>query len=196
MALRLARTRARHPPRRSQGSDTDSHNGKGKFGGFVRIPLFFCLNRVRLPAHTRALTSGEVGWRSLGKLASTIRRLTSSRPHATLDLGASGPIFHGPCVHVGFAEDEFVGRTLRIGSKVVIAVLERDPRCAMITIDPDTSARNTAILGGVTKAHDGKAGVYGAVLVEGHPPLPRLSQQRDFGLKCFALSTPVLRIPP
>lgn len=67
----------------------------------------------------------------------------------------------------GFAEDEFVGRTLRIGSKVFISVLERDPRCAMITIDPDTAERNTAILGKVTKAHDGKAGVDGAVLVEG-----------------------------
>ncbi len=67
----------------------------------------------------------------------------------------------------GFAEDEFVGRTLRIGSKVMVSVLERDPRCAMITIDPDTAERNTAILGKVTKAHAGMAGVYGAVLVEG-----------------------------
>jgi uncharacterized protein YcbX len=67
----------------------------------------------------------------------------------------------------GFAEDEFVGSTLRIGANVVIAVLKRDSRCAMITIDPDTAERNAAILGRVTKAHEGKAGVYGAVLVEG-----------------------------
>ena len=67
----------------------------------------------------------------------------------------------------GFAEDEFVGRTLRIGAKAVVSILERDPRCAMITIDPDTAERNPDILGKVTKAHDGKAGVYGAVLVEG-----------------------------
>jgi uncharacterized protein YcbX len=67
----------------------------------------------------------------------------------------------------GFAEDAFVGRTLRIGSKVVIAVLERDPRCAMITIDPDTAERDTAILSKVSRAHDGSAGIYGAVLVEG-----------------------------
>jgi uncharacterized protein YcbX len=67
----------------------------------------------------------------------------------------------------GFAEDEFVGSTLRIGARVVIAVLKRDSRCAMITIDPDTAERNAAILGRVTKAHEGKAGVYGAVLVEG-----------------------------
>src|SRR5262249_10027706 len=38
----------------------------------------------------------------------------------------------------GFVENEFVGRSLRIGSKVVIALLERDPRCVMITLDPDT----------------------------------------------------------
>jgi MOSC domain-containing protein len=67
----------------------------------------------------------------------------------------------------GFAEDGYVGRTLRIGSKVVVSILERDPRCAMISLDPDTAERNPDILGKVTKAHDGKAGVYGAVLVEG-----------------------------
>ena len=67
----------------------------------------------------------------------------------------------------GFAEDGYVGRTLRIGTKVIVSILERDPRCAMISLDPDTAERNPAILGKVTKAHDGKAGVYGAVLVEG-----------------------------
>jgi len=77
MALRLACTRACHPARRSQGSDTDSQNGKGRLGDSSGIPLFFCLNRVRLQVHTRVLTNGEVGWRSLGKLANTLRRLTS-----------------------------------------------------------------------------------------------------------------------
>src|SRR6266704_6500069 len=36
----------------------------------------------------------------------------------------------------GFAENEFVGRSVRIGSKVVITVLERDSRCMIITLDP------------------------------------------------------------
>ena len=76
-------------------------------------------------------------------------------------------IFMDLAATTGFAEDGFIGRTMRIGSKTVVSILERDPRCAMITIDPDTAARNPAILGKVTKAHDGKAGVYGAVLVEG-----------------------------
>jgi uncharacterized protein YcbX len=67
----------------------------------------------------------------------------------------------------GFAEDEFVGRRLRLGSKVIIAVLERDPRCMMITLDPDTAEKSPAILKAVAQAHSGMAGVYGAVLAEG-----------------------------
>jgi uncharacterized protein YcbX len=67
----------------------------------------------------------------------------------------------------GFAEDGFVGRRLRLGAKAVIAIIERDPRCKMITIDPDTAAANPEVLRRVARGHDGKAGVYGAVLVEG-----------------------------
>jgi uncharacterized protein YcbX len=67
----------------------------------------------------------------------------------------------------GFAEDEFVGRSLRIGSKVTVAVLQRDARCMMITLDPDTAEKTPAILKAIAQAHEGMAGVYGAVLVEG-----------------------------
>jgi uncharacterized protein len=67
----------------------------------------------------------------------------------------------------GFAENEFVGRSVRIGPKVVITILERDPRCVMITLDPDTGEKTPAILKKVAQAHEGMAGVYGAVLVEG-----------------------------
>ncbi len=67
----------------------------------------------------------------------------------------------------GFAENEFVGRSLQIGPKVVVRILERDPRCMMITLDPDTGEKSPALLKKVAQAHDGMAGVYGAVLVEG-----------------------------
>lgn len=67
----------------------------------------------------------------------------------------------------GFAEDNFVGRRLRIGSKATIMVLERDPRCKMISLDPDTAEHNPEILRQVVKRHDNFAGVYCAVLVEG-----------------------------
>ena len=67
----------------------------------------------------------------------------------------------------GFAEDAFVGRSLRIGSKVILSILERDPRCMMITLDPDTGEKEPALLKKVAQAHSGMAGVYGAVLAEG-----------------------------
>ena len=66
-----------------------------------------------------------------------------------------------------FAVDAFVGRRLRIGSKLTVHILERDIRCRMISIDPETLDENPAILRHVAKNHDGTAGVYAAVLVEG-----------------------------
>jgi uncharacterized protein len=67
----------------------------------------------------------------------------------------------------GFAEDEWVGRRLRLGTKAEVAVLERDPRCKLITLDPDTSEHNPEIFRKVAQAHENYAGVYCAVLVEG-----------------------------
>ncbi|MDQ3012745.1 MAG: MOSC domain-containing protein [Acidobacteriota bacterium] len=67
----------------------------------------------------------------------------------------------------GFGEDALVGRSLRIGSEAVIHILKRDSRCKMITLDPDTGISNPDFLRQVAQAHDGMAGVYGAVLVEG-----------------------------
>ena len=79
------------------------------------------------------------------------------RANVYLDLG-SAP---------GFAEDRFVDRKLRLGVKAVVAVLERDPRCKMITLDPETAKPSPDLLRKITRDHDGTAGVYGAVLVEG-----------------------------
>ena len=67
----------------------------------------------------------------------------------------------------GFAEDELVGRKLRIGSSAVIMVLERDLRCKMISLDPDTGEHNPEIFRKVAQAHAAFAGIYCAVLVEG-----------------------------
>jgi uncharacterized protein len=79
------------------------------------------------------------------------------RANVYVDLGAAA----------GSAEDAFVGRRVKLGTKAVISVLERDPRCKMITLDPDTGQSSPEVLEGVAKAHEGRVGVYGAVLVEG-----------------------------
>ena len=66
-----------------------------------------------------------------------------------------------------FAEDQFVGKSLRIGPKVEVAIVGRDGRCMMITLDPDTAEKSPAILKTVAQSHEGKAGIYSAVLAEG-----------------------------
>ncbi|HZO88489.1 MAG TPA: MOSC domain-containing protein [Chthonomonadaceae bacterium] len=93
----------------------------------------------------------------LGEELGTTVDLRRFRANVYVDLTSAG----------GFGEDTLVGRSLRLGSKVMISVLERDPRCKMITLDPDTGASTPAFLRKVAKAHNGMAGVYGAVLVEG-----------------------------
>jgi hypothetical protein len=79
------------------------------------------------------------------------------RANVYMDLGPAG----------GFAEDDFVGRTIEIGPRVRLAVLERNSRCAMIGLDPDTAESNPAVLRQVTQAHGTFTGIYAAVLVEG-----------------------------
>ena len=66
-----------------------------------------------------------------------------------------------------FAENAFVGCKLQIGTKAVIAVTDRDPRCKMITLDPNTAQASPDVLRTVRDGHEGKAGLYGAVLVDG-----------------------------
>src|SRR5215472_4518054 len=39
----------------------------------------------------------------------------------------------------GFTENGLVGHGVRLGSEVAVAIVERDPRCQMITLDPDTA---------------------------------------------------------
>jgi uncharacterized protein len=95
--------------------------------------------------------------RQLGEETGLVLDKRRFRANVYVDLGAAG----------GFAENAFIGRTLRIGAKVVLAVVDRDPRCKMITLDPDTAAATPDLLRNVARAHDGKAGLYGVVLVEG-----------------------------
>ena len=67
----------------------------------------------------------------------------------------------------GFAEDQWIGRSLRIGAKATLAILDRDSRCMIITLDPETGEKSPAILKTVAQKHEGFAGIYAAVLVEG-----------------------------
>jgi hypothetical protein len=121
-------------------------------------------NRLTLVRSDRALTDCRpVSLISL----QTVRQLEGElgapldkrrfRANIYLDLASGG----------GFAEDELVGRRLRVGRGAEVAVLERDPRCKMLSLDPDTGEHDPEVLRLVARAHGNNAGLYCAVLVEG-----------------------------
>jgi uncharacterized protein YcbX len=135
------------------------------------------------PALVEMLGEGLRGENRL-TLARSDRALTDCRPLSLISLQTVGRIgegLGGPVdkrrfranVYIdlapgeGFAEDELVGRVLRLGPKAVVAVLERDPRCKMISLDPDTGEHDPEVLRQVARANGACAGVYCAVLVEG-----------------------------
>ncbi len=66
-----------------------------------------------------------------------------------------------------YYEFSLVGKSLKIGDKLEVRVIERDPRCKMITLDPDTSDESPKLLQHVSRRHGGNAGVFAAVLSEG-----------------------------
>ena len=136
------------------------------------------------PALIEMLGEGLRGENHL-KLVSSDRALTDCRPVSLISLETirqvetelaipidkrrfrSNVYFNFASDGGGFAEDDFVGRRLRIGSNATIMVLERDPRCKMISLDPDTGMHNPEVLRKVAQAHNNFAGVYCAVLIEG-----------------------------
>jgi hypothetical protein len=136
------------------------------------------------PALIKSLGQG-ISEKNQLKLVRSDRALTDCRPVSLISLQTirqleselSMPLdkrrfraniyFSSACESSGFAEDDLVGCRLRIGSKATIMVIERDPRCKMISLDPDTSEHNPEVLRKVAQAHGNYAGVYCAVLVEG-----------------------------
>ena len=135
------------------------------------------------PALCTMLGEGLRGENSI-TLVRSDRSLTDCRPVSLIGLQTvrqieeelGGPvdkrrfranIFCNVASDIGFAEDKLVGRRLRLGPKAEIAVLERDPRCKIMSLDPDTSEHNPAILRKLAEMHRACAGIYCAVLVEG-----------------------------
>jgi hypothetical protein len=64
-------------------------------------------------------------------------------------------------------EFSLVGKRLKIGDRLELAILERDARCKMITLDPETAEATPRLLRYLAKNHGGDAGVFAAVLRDG-----------------------------
>ena len=65
-----------------------------------------------------------------------------------------------------FAEDAWVGRTLSLGG-VRVRVDQRDQRCVLVDVDPETSRRDPQVLRALARGRQGYLGVYGSTVTPG-----------------------------
>mgnify|MGYP001157342903 FL=1 len=66
-----------------------------------------------------------------------------------------------------FFELTLVGKTLKIGDNLELTIVERDPRCKVVTLDPDTAEATPKLLRYLARKHGGNAGVFAVVLQRG-----------------------------
>ena len=110
-------------------------------------------------ASISAITSATVG--SIAELAGHRPDVRRFRPNILVSSRQSDP----------FEEDAWVGGVLSFGegdAAAAIVVTNRDERCSMVNIDPDSALPTPGILRMVVRERDNKAGVYGTVLRCGH----------------------------
>jgi uncharacterized protein YcbX len=78
------------------------------------------------------------------------------RPNLLVRSSGAGP----------FAEEGWVGRVLRVGG-MRMRVDQRDERCVVVNVDPETRERDPAVLRAIAQERDACLGVYGATVEPG-----------------------------
>ena len=69
-----------------------------------------------------------------------------------------------------FAEDQWVGRTLRFGTdenSPAVSITMRDLRCVMINLDPETAEADSSVMKAALRLNANCAGVYATVICSG-----------------------------
>lgn len=121
-------------------------------------------NRLSIVRSDRALTD----CRPLALISLQTIRQIGSEVDLTLDKSRFRANIYFDCDSTDvFPEDNLIGRRVKIGERLELMVLERDPRCKMISLDPQSGEHNPQIFRSVAQNHSANAGVYCAVLVEG-----------------------------
>ena len=101
---------------------------------------------------------------SLGRLVGADLTAVRFRPNIVVDV--DGDVDVDGSGSGDFPEDSWIGRILRVGT-LRMRVDQRDSRCVLVTIDPDTLHRNPEVLRAITLHRDAKLGVYGSTVAPG-----------------------------
>jgi uncharacterized protein YcbX len=109
-------------------------------------------------ASISVITSATVS--EIGRLAAHRADVRRFRPNILIASPRSVP----------FEEDEWVGGVLSFGEtneSAAIGITNRDERCAMVNLDPDSARPAAEMLKTIVRVRDNKAGVYGTVTRRG-----------------------------
>jgi uncharacterized protein len=99
------------------------------------------------------ITTGTIA--TIAKQAGTDIDLRRFRPNILVESASEAP----------FPEDSWIGKLILFGAgpnAPAMSVAQRDVRCAMVNLDPDTGTATPHILKAVVQANQNNAGVYGA----------------------------------
>ncbi len=96
---------------------------------------------------------------SLFSLA-TVRALSRESESAIDHRQFRANFYVAPRSGQAFEEEQWVNYLLQIGERVLASVVQRDTRCMMINIDPETGAQNPRVLRTIAQQHGGDAGLY------------------------------------
>jgi len=109
---------------------------------------------------------------------STLDRIAELSPYRKADLERYRPNIIVRTSAPGFTENDWLGRTLRVGDDLVLRVIARTPRCAMPTLAHGSLPRNPEALRVLARHNrvipmqgmgpEPCAGVYAEVLNPGH----------------------------
>ncbi len=66
-----------------------------------------------------------------------------------------------------FEEEAWAGNLLEVGDQVLTGVTQRDPRCMMVNLDPESGKQDPRVLRAIAQKHQGQAGVYANVIRPG-----------------------------
>lgn len=72
-----------------------------------------------------------------------------------------------PVSSQAFEEEAWSGSLLEIGDQVLTGVTQRDPRCMMVNLDPESGKQDPRVLRAIAQKHQGQAGVYANVIRPG-----------------------------
>jgi MOSC domain-containing protein len=100
----------------------------------------------------------------------TLDRLRGLYPQGRFEVRRFRPnvVVETPSRAKDFVEDAWIGRTVRIGEEVQLAITGPCPRCVMITLSQGDLPKDSGILRTAAQHNQVNVGVYASVLRSGH----------------------------